>query len=100
MVKINSFLVFPVKLTLPHPSNSFLGNPVSSMATFLLFCIPCLRKMCGVKNPHLPVVQAKVHFCDVVVDVDVADAVGSGIGVGACVGVGVAVEVYSSIGAR
>jgi len=36
------------------------GNPVSSMTTFLLFCIPAIRKFSGSPSIHLPVIQAKL----------------------------------------
>jgi len=36
------------------------GNPVSSLVTFQLFCVPALRKMAGYKNFHLPMIKVKV----------------------------------------
>lgn len=36
------------------------GNPVSSYVTFCLVTLPCLRKLAGFPNPHLPKVSAKL----------------------------------------
>jgi len=35
------------------------GNPVSTIVTFFLVCLPSLRKLAGFSNPYLPEVQAK-----------------------------------------
>jgi len=38
------------------------GNPVSSMTCFVLFCVPCIRKMSGFRNPYLPKIKTKLGF--------------------------------------
>lgn len=42
------------------------GNPVSSLACYYLFCVPCFRKAFGLVDYNLVKVQAKVWtVCDV-----------------------------------
>lgn len=40
------------------------GNPVSSLACFNLFCVPCFRKASGLRNYNLVKIQTKLkHDC-------------------------------------
>jgi gephyrin len=37
------------------------GNPVSSVVTFYLAAVPCIRKLSGFANPQLPMINVKIN---------------------------------------